>query len=889
MKEIDGLTDGAKFVRADLHIHSFGPKGSYDVKDNQMTPENIVNLAIKEGLSIISITDHNEVGNVEDALKHSEGKSLLVIPGIELSTTDGHLLIYMPNVAVLQQLVGKLNISMDKKTCNNTIVQCLDFAHLLGGFGVAAHIDLDNGFEMYMKGYTPFKEAVVRHHSLLGLEVSRGANSTWFSDSDTDANRRKLIHSRRAALSEDNTYELAKVMSSDSHVLEALGKNASGNKKLTRLKVDSLNFHSFKIAFLDPSARIRIEDFIPSSVPFIKGAKFNGGFLSGQAIKFNRNLTCIIGGRGAGKSTVMESVRACSGNGARPNLIDNEVWPERIELLYEDETGREQIFTKDKLRQVINSTDPEEGMTQIKIESFGQGETAETIQHSDKDRSVLTKFFDSFIDFETLKADDQRICQQLLDNQTSIERALIEVNTIPQIEKAKKSADEQVKLLKAKDAKKAVELEEGLANERTLRDELVKHLQNLVNNISQSLSDKKVFDLVSRFKEDRIIIGKDEFKEVKSIVNNFSKAIDGHSTDIKKDSAKVNAEIMAQLKTWKDKEKKSQDQIEEIRKEIEAKGGKLDIGFIRKITKDSSDYELRLSQLSGKKGELEKLRATRIDLLKARREIKNKIYRKRFEFTYKVNSNLKSTVVDFQIDIVLKEGLYSPTLATLIKDTMGWRTAQVPKADLIVENIHCFNLLEILRKGNASAIRDLKGPEGGEVFTKIEAEQIIRNLNAPQVLGQIERCEFDDVVEVTLTRSHLDESGKEIFVKRTFGKLSLGQQQSILLAVLLFSDRNCPLLIDQPEDNLDSEFIYKTIVKNLRRVKELRQVIIVTHNANIAVLGDAELIVPLKSTNEKTHIIDRGSIDSTATKKITCAILEGGEKAFMKRKEIYGL
>ncbi|MBK6478315.1 MAG: hypothetical protein IPF93_08495 [Saprospiraceae bacterium] len=87
------------------------------------------------------------------------------------------------------------------------------------------------------------------------------------------------------------------------------------------------------------------------------------------------------------------------------------------------------------------------------------------------------------------------------------------------------------------------------------------------------------------------------------------------------------------------------------------------------------------------------------------------------------------------------------------------------------------------------------------------------------------------------------------------------------MSILLFSNRNCPLLIDQPEDNLDSEFIYKTLVKNLRRIKEHRQVIIVTHNANIAVLGDAELIVPLKSTSDKTHVIDRGSIDNSATKK----------------------
>ena len=54
-------------------------------------------------------------------------------------------------------------------------------------------------------------------------------------------------------------------------------------------------------------------------------------------------------------------------------------------------------------------------------------------------------------------------------------------------------------------------------------------------------------------------------------------------------------------------------------------------------------------------------------------------------------------------------------------------------------------------------------------------------------------------------------------------------------------------------------------------------------------LGDAELIIPLKSSSDKTFVLDRGSIDNMQTKKITCAILEGGEKAFAKRKEMYGI
>lgn len=105
---------------------------------------------------------------------------------------------------------------------------------------------------------------------------------------------------------------------------------------------------------------------------------------------------------------------------------------------------------------------------------------------------------------------------------------------------------------------------------------------------------------------------------------------------------------------------------------------------------------------------------------------------------------------------------------------------------------------------------------------------------------------------------------------------------------MLASESKAPLIIDQPEDNLDSEFIYKTLVPAIRRAKERRQVIIVTHNANIAVLGDAEQIVVLKATNEKAQIMTRASIDDPETRETACAILEGSREAFERRARIYG-
>lgn len=75
----------------------------------------------------------------------------------------------------------------------------------------------------------------------------------------------------------------------------------------------------------------------------------------------------------------------------------------------------------------------------------------------------------------------------------------------------------------------------------------------------------------------------------------------------------------------------------------------------------------------------------------------------------------------------------------------------------------------------------------------------------------------------------------------------------------------------------------------LRRAKERRQVIVVTHNANIAVLGDAEQIVVLRASNEKGVIVSRGSIDDPETRESACALLEGSREAFQRRARIYGM
>jgi hypothetical protein len=110
-----------------------------------MTAEAIVKTALAQGLGVIAITDHNEISNVDAALKAADGTSLWVVPGVELSTPQGHLLAYVPTLDALQRFYGRLDI-VDRggpnSRCQNRILDCLNQVHALGGFGILAHVGL---------------------------------------------------------------------------------------------------------------------------------------------------------------------------------------------------------------------------------------------------------------------------------------------------------------------------------------------------------------------------------------------------------------------------------------------------------------------------------------------------------------------------------------------------------------------------------------------------------------------------------------------------------------------------------------------------------------------------------------------------------------------------
>ena len=810
----------------------------------------------------------------------------MVIPGIEVSTTQGHLLLYFETIDKLRSFYGNLTFNNEKSICNQGIVDCLQKAVMYDGIGVLAHITLDSGFEKTIQRFGPQMEQIFKCKNLMGLEITKKEESELYTDSDICQDHKNLLAIWRESNDNKLHRDFAKLMSSDSHELAKLGSNVDGNNRLTRLKMSELSFRSFRNALLGSESRVRLEDEIPEQRPIIKRVKIEGELLDGVDIELSPNLTCIIGSRGTGKSTLLESIRETTGNHTTSRVCDSEVWPQVITLEYVDEVGQQTMLQREKNGNVENRTDAINGITQIPIESYGQGDTANTIQHSEDNPQVIVDFLDGFLSLTALQQQDEAIREQLRENQSEMRKLRINLVALPEAQKALENEKKKMKIQEESKAADIVKYHNALLKERAFRNDLITDLKNLITTYKDILGDKTVFEKVASMTDDSIVVGKDYFSAVKSIVEDFRKLVNTKSSELNISLSEKIKALNEQLQLWKHKETEIQARIDQKKVELTQQGIPFDLGKINQIAKDILDYEKKVKKLLEDQKKLSELVKARRELIKQRQDNKKEITRRHKTFAQKINSDLRNSVDDFSITVKYLDDLYSPEFESTLKDLMGWRTSQVPKAKIIAANISVYDFVNAIKTKSKATLRAIK-TNGTQLLSEDEIENILFKLNDSFLYEDIESVAYDDLPQITVTK-YVDKEGSRIPVFKRLSQLSLGQQQSVLLGILLLSDSDRPLLIDQPEDNLDSEFIYKTIVKTLRKIKEHRQIIIVTHNPNSAVLGDAELIVPLKSTNNKAMIISSGSIDNSDTVKLCCQILEGGESAFKQRQEIYG-
>jgi ABC-type lipoprotein export system ATPase subunit len=199
----------------------------------------------------------------------------------------------------------------------------------------------------------------------------------------------------------------------------------------------------------------------------------------------------------------------------------------------------------------------------------------------------------------------------------------------------------------------------------------------------------------------------------------------------------------------------------------------------------------------------------------------------------------------------------------------GLKTARVKHlivAQKLVSALWPADLAAALRRRDAGLLM-----EKAELNSE-QADKVVATLSSSPLLFELETVELLDLPKIEL---------RDGATYKDSLSLSTGQKCTAILPILLLDSDN-PLLVDQPEDNLDNRFIFEAVVDSIRKVKTHRQMVFVTHNPNIPVLGDAERVFVLDSDGASARKANEGTVDECKSEIIT--LLEGGEDAFKARK-----
>lgn len=606
-----------------------------------------------------------------------------------------------------------------------------------------------------------------------------------------------------------------------------------------------------------------------------------GGFLDGVSFKFSDKLNCIIGARGTGKTSVLEFVRFALN--AMPSdvasqrriesLVANNLNCGRIEVTIETRDGLSYIISRTAFEDpiVLNSNGSVAGLkfspALFRLDVFSQNEVENIAGRATSQLELLETFNQEELSKLNFEIDQTRdalrtnakmqmvLCKQIGGLSDSI--ALLP------------GLDERLKEFSQINTEDAAILNH--ANEqKSIRDREKTYVNNLYGIYNVTWEKVKLLkgcigEQIFWYGADGLENGDnyDAMQQMLAELNSCNTAID----------AKVEDMLIILSASWT--------RFTSMREALMLKHQQGEVDFNKIVEKSNADksrivrrcsLERERNHLISQQNELnstlrrqEALQKERTDNLRKLSDCLDKRFALRKEIVNRINTALMP-----DIRVSIKQFENHETYLKLIAE--GLKKCQIQHnqvAKKISELLSPERLSALVRAGNE---HDLM--EAAEINPN-QAKAVISTLRDEAFLSELEIVDMPDFPKI-----ELNDHG----TYKTTETLSTGQKCNTILPILLLeSDR--PLLIDQPEDNLDNGYVHNIIVNSVLKVKEKRQLVFVTHNPNIPVLGDAEKMLVLSSNGQIAHIHNSGTVDDC--KEEIISLLEGGADAFRKRRERY--
>ena len=886
-------TAGARFYKCALQVNPHDYKSNFRGQssdgDAVTHAQAVIDKAVGLEIEVLAITDHNSVSSVAAFRSAASNRPIHIFPGFELSSSEGvHLLCLYPPDSPVDQLgryLGEFGIrdtSPSSKLATKTFSGILEAVCSQGGIAIAAHVTNKSGLFKVLSGQARIR--TWRDENLLAIQIP-GAVEGLPQDI------RQIVENRnpdyRRVHTPDDDLAIAVVNAKDIVNLEHLDDRAA----TSLIKMDAVSIEGLRQAFLDPGSRIRLnpEDgkFEPEDHMEIVSLGWEGGFLDGVTVDLNSNLNVLIGGRGTGKSTVVESIRSALGlhpigdearkahdgivrqvlrNGTKISLVV------RVQHPGVREYRIEQTIPNPPLVREANGEVLHLAPTDIlpRVEAYGQHEISELAKSPDKRTRLLDRFVERDEALSRRKVSLRRELAKnrraLCDNRIEIETAKERLAALPGLEETLERFRE-------------VGLEERLREQSLLVRE-----ERVLDSVPQRLTPfREALDLLRRelpidlaFLSKRALAelpGREILAGSNQVLTDLGKNVERIADDLMRSLERANQDIDHVRAAWNVRRQGVQTEYEKILRDLQKSrvDGEEFIRLRRQI-EELRPLQDRLAILRRLETAHEGRRRT---LLAEWEDIKAAEIRAFDSAARDVSKKLGNRV---QVEVT-GAGDREP-LFKLLREEIGGRMSEAVESLRKARDLSLTQFVEACRSG-PSVLREDYG------FPPSQADRLAAG--KPEVFMRIEEL---DLAPTTVVRLNTAPMG-ELPVWRPLEELSTGQKATAVLLLLLL-ESGAPLIVDQPEDDLDNRFITEGIVPRMREEKQRRQFIFSTHNANIPVLGDAELILVLTATGKADDVRaciapgHAGAIDTPVVRELVEETLEGGREAFEKRRRKYG-
>ena len=636
------------------------------------------------------------------------------------------------------------------------------------------------------------------------------------------------------------------------------------NDRFCWIKAD-LSFEGLKQILCEPKDRVKIQLDKPeekTGYHVIESIEINNSICN-QKILFNPSLNTIVGGRSTGKSTLLQLIASrinLNVLGIKPYVKD--LPQDSIDITWQDgeknKSRNIEFFPQNYMHEIARDQKKKNEIIQEIVENKGSASHIEA--------------------YEKFCIKNKRTLQVDIDDLFQLQTNIDKLHVILKEKGDKVGLDKEIEALQMK--LKACHQDVNFTK-RDLHEfeKLNKEILSLENKKQAYEGDHRE---IRSFQNDSFIDP--------NFVNKFEQLSEYHSGKVKTKFSSIKDQV---IKEWKSH---LNDQLHEIAKII--KGIEKELTTIKtqptfkdgtkylETNKQYKDFSDRLSIERRKVKEVVLLQEKTNKLEEQKNELFTKIIKNHIAYREKTNELVKQFSLKYDdIEIKLEKVCCDGECKELLS--------------------HFINLKSHYRQDFVNNWEDRYKKDIEPTLKTFLRDMLERNIELKS------NKDIQDLAKGVLTKNWFSISYEITYQNDTFEKMSDGKKAFVILKLLLeFSNKECPILIDQPEDSLDNRAIYNELVTYFKQKKKERQIILVTHNANIVVNADAEEIIVANQHGEDAKNQDgiqfqyiSGSIENTTSNNSKnnfilnsqgirghiCEILEGGTEAFKKRENKYAI